>query len=283
MSKAGVASTSGSSGNLGPGFDYLGMALDLRTTATAILSEEWDIVSGDPSGMVRQAAGLVTDTPLSIDLKSNIPMGKGLGSSAACITSTMAAAMLATGQVLDRDRIVAAGFEMESHYDNVAASVYGGIVVCSPQGYVRSLELHDSLVVLLAVPDETLSTQQARLALPGDIALGAAARTSARTVFLVEGLRTGDLELLREVGQDELHEPHRIRMRPIIGKVISAARSSGAGAAAMSGAGPAVLAFTDAENRQSVSDGMLKALGGAGEILELSLGEGLRVEPGGAS
>jgi homoserine kinase len=281
MPDAVAVSTSASSGNLGPGFDYVGMALDLRTTATALAADKWNVTSPDPSGIIQQAAAAISDTPLQIEITSNIPMGKGLGSSAACITATMGAAMLATGQEIDLDRIMAAGFEMEGHYDNVAAAVYGGIVVCSPQGKVLQLQVHESLRILLALPDETLSTQQARLALPGDISLGAAARTTARAIFLTEGLRTGDVGLLREVGQDELHEPHRIKMRPIIGKVITAARSAGAGAAAMSGAGPAVLAFVDADNQQSVADSMLKALGGAGEILEPGLGAGLKVESGG--
>ena len=272
-----VASASASSGNLGPGFDYLGLAFEYRTVATATTSAEWEITSGDPDGLVRQAAELISPQPLQIDLTGDIPIGKGLGSSAACIAATMAVALMASGEEPTPQRIVEAGYKIEGHYDNMAAAVYGGLVICSPQGFVRKLEIHKTISILVALPDETLSTQQARLALPGDVPLGAAARSSARTVFLVEGLRTGDMDLLREVGQDELHEPHRIRMRPIIGEIITAARGAGAGSAAMSGAGPAVLAFTDAAGVNQVSTAMTAAMHGAGEVVEMGIGEGLLI------
>lgn len=271
-------SVSASAGNVGPGFDYVGLALDLRTTARAALATTWNVTSPDPAGMVLQAAQSASEEPLSIHVTSNIPMGKGLGSSAACITAVIGAALLATGQPLDRGRIVQLGYEMEDHYDNVAAAVHGGLVACSPQGYVRTFALHERIRVIIGIPDETLPTDQARLALPGDVSLGTAARTTSRTVFLIEGLRTGDLELLAEVGQDELHEPHRIHMRPIIGKVITAARAAGAAAAVMSGAGPAVLAFTGIEDVAVVSRSMHEAMGGAGEVREIGIGTGLSAE-----
>ncbi len=272
-------STAASSGNLGPGFDFIGLALDLRTTARVSPSDVWTVSSPDPSGMVLQAARSVSDQPLSIHVTSDIPMGKGLGSSAACITAAIGASLLATRQPLDLDRIVRAGYEIEDHFDNVAAAVHGGLVVCSPQGFVKMFTMHESIRVVVALPDETLPTDLARLALPGDVPLGAAARTTARTVFLIEGLRTGDLELLREVGQDELHEPHRIRMRPLIGKVITAARAAGAAASVMSGAGPAVIAFTTDELVDPISDAMLKALGGAGEVRTIAVGTGIQRLP----
>ncbi|NNL47315.1 MAG: homoserine kinase [Acidimicrobiia bacterium] len=268
-------STAASSGNLGPGFDYIGLALDLRTTARVSLSDAWHVSSPDPSGIILKAAQAVSDQPVSIHLTSEIPMGKGLGSSAACITATLGAVLLATSQPLDLDRIVHEGFELEDHYDNVAAAVYGGLVVCSPQGYVKCFDVHERIRILIALPDETLPTDLARLALPGDVPLGAAARTASRTVFLIEGLRTGNLDLLKEVGQDELHEPHRIRMRPVIGKVITAARSAGAAAAVMSGAGPAVLAFTTGDLEEAIGAAMLEALDGAGEVRRIETGSGI--------
>ncbi len=268
-------SSAASSGNLGPGFDYIGLALNLRTTARVSLSDAWQVRSPDPSGIILEAARAISDQPVSIQLTSEIPMGKGLGSSAACITATIGAVLLATAQPLDIDRIVRVGYELEDHYDNVAAAVYGGLVVCSPQGYVKRFDLHDEIRILIALPNETLPTDLARLALPGDVPLGSAARTASRTVFLIEGLRTGNLELLREVGQDELHEPHRIRMRPVIGKVITAARSAGAAAAVMSGAGPAVLAFTNADRQEAIGSAMLEALNGAGEVQTIETGSGI--------
>ena len=270
----GRASAPASSGNLGPGFDTLALALDLRCTVTAspaplmTIEENGGSTELDEADMVARAVAAAVDRPMHLVIESDIPQARGLGSSSAVTAAAAAAALRAHGEEAVDDRVFEIVAELEGHSDNAAAAVYGGLV--STRGSaVRHLEMEPSLVPIVAVPDFPLATDDARAALPATVALAAASRNIARTIFLVEGLRTGEAAAFAGAAGDELHETPRAPLSPLTGRLIVAARNAGALHAAWSGAGPAALALATTAGAGSVVAALESALAGGGEVLTL--------------
>lgn len=257
-----------SSANLGPCFDCAALALDLRCTVTVAPAPDWEVTSsGAPAGpdvrgpMIGIVHAAVPQAgPMRMGIDTEIPQARGLGSSAALIAATVAAVTVLTGEPRDPDDVFATAARIEGHPDNVAAAIYGGLVTVAPGGSVRSMPLHSSLVPLLAVPDATLSTEEARRALPQVTPLRAAARSVARAVFLFEGLRTGSREAFLQAAGDELHETHRASLSPVTVRLVQAARGAGALHASWSGAGPSVLALVTEAEKEAVSAALAEVL-----------------------
>ncbi len=253
----GEASAPASSANLGPGFDTLALGLDIRCVARAEPSSEWSIISDgvDPgpeaAAFVMSAATAAADRPFRIEVTSDIPRASGLGSSAAVAAAVSAAALRTTGTEPDRDQLFGIVADLEGHYDNAAATVYGGLVSVV-NGTVLHLEMSESLVSVVAVPAARLRTTAARDALPEQVSHAAAARNAARVVALVEGLRTADPAALAAAAGDELHESHRMSLSPATQALMRAAAAAGALHVAWSGAGPSVLALTTADRTGDV-------------------------------
>lgn len=270
----GEASAPASSGNLGPGFDTLALALSLRCTATAEPSETMTISELgstsrlDPSDMIYQAVDLSVGRPMHVTLVNEIPPARGLGSSGAVAAAVAAAAAKSLGSGLDRRRIFEIVTELEGHADNPAASVFGGLVVAATSG-VKQLRLHDSLHPIVGIPNAKLRTADARLSLPDTVLLEVAARTISRLSFLLVGLLEGDVGALGHAGGDEIHEEPRAELSPISGELMEAARDAGAAHACWSGAGPSVLAFSTEASRGRVIGAMGGVLGTSGEVLSL--------------
>ncbi|MBU1227656.1 MAG: homoserine kinase [Actinobacteria bacterium] len=280
-----AASAPGSSANLGPGYDVLALALDLRCRVTVIESAEWSVRSGgapaDPGGasLARRAAESAAPGvgPLAVAVESEIPIARGLGSSAALIVATIAAVRALAGGSTDPGDLLGIAAGVEGHPDNVAAALFGGLVAVGPGGGVRSLGVHPSLRVLVAVPDATLPTERARLATAGPVETAVAARTAARLAFLIEGFRTGDPAALASAAGDELHEERRAHLSPITGRLIGAARDAGALHACWSGVGPSALALVTEATMEQVGAALAGALEG-GYVLSPDLDrEGLVV------
>ncbi len=273
----GTASAPASSANLGPGFDVVALALGLRCTVAVAAAGEWSLASAGADAaslsLVRRAAEAAVPEcgPFAVEVESAIPVGRGLGSSAALVAGVAAAVRAAAGLPESREQVVRVAAAIEGHADNAAAAVHGGAVAVSPGGRVYGLEVHPSLRVLVAVPAAVLPTTVAREALRGPIDTATAARTAARLAFLVEGLRRGDAALLAEAAGDELHEKRRAHLSPLTGALVAAAREAGAAHAAWSGAGPSAVAL--------VGDGEVAAVRAAWE--DLLAGEGgVVLEPG---
>ena len=258
-----TASAPASSANLGPGFDVLALALGLRSGVTATPASDW----AGPDFCVRVARQATDSDPVALAVESGIPIGKGLGSSAAVAAATVAATQAAHGEAVDRDDVYRRVAALEGHADNAAAAVYGGFVAVLPGGARRSLVVHPSLQLVVGVPDQKLPTSEARAALPDQVSLGAAVRTIARVEGLIQGLVEGDATLLRAVGADELHEPYRAALRPVISSMLEAARRAGAFHACLSGAGPSVLAVADASTAAAVAAALAEVVGTDGEVL----------------
>jgi homoserine kinase len=273
------------SANLGPGFDSLGLALDLWNETIITLAIEYSvqvngegkekISPGENNLIIRSAQRLAEYVgkrlpPFHLDCINRIPLSSGLGSSAAAKLTGLLGANALLGKPLSKDEILNLAAEMEGHPDNVAPALLGGLVVSTVEdGKVFAHKVnadanHDSPIqVTVVLPDFHLSTQQARAALPEQITLKDAVHNISRTVLVTEAFRNGDLDLLGKAMTDTLHQPYRLWLIPGAREAMDAAKEAGASAAALSGAGPSVIAFS-AKRDPAISEAMTHAFQQAG-------------------
>lgn len=251
--------------NLGPGFDCLAMALELYNIVEFIQVSHTNLiieVSGEgatsiPCGednLVYQAAQQVfkqvgfQPTGLKIRLVNQIPPARGLGSSTAAILGGAMAANLLAGGPLSQKEIISLASALEGHPDNVAAAALGGIVLSvQSEGELINVKIEPppELRCVIAIPDFTLGTEISRDALPTQVSFQDAVFNLGRVALLVAALQRNDIQLLGTAVEDRLHQPFRASLVPGIKKVLAAAKLAGARGVALSGAGPAVIAFVD--------------------------------------
>jgi homoserine kinase len=248
--------------NLGPGFDCLGMALDLWNEVRFSLEGDGVVVSveglgaaglpRDGSNLVARAfrrlyeeAGEASPAGLRIHCDIRVPTSSGLGSSSTAIVAGLLGANALLGRPFDRDRILELAAAMEGHPDNVAAALFGGltIVVQRRDRLLIKKILVPEVHVALAVPDLPFSTDAARADLPTEVTMADAVFNLQRTPLVVEALRTADLELLSQVMDDRLHQASRLKRIPGGRTAWLAAQNAGAAAVAISGSGPSLIAF----------------------------------------
>lgn len=200
---------------------------------------------------------------LALTADSDIPVGRGLGSSAAAIVAGAAAANALLGMELKPETLLSACAEIDGHPDNVAPAVYGGATLAlqRPAGGFLAvpLEVHASITFVFAVPDFALETKRARAVLPGSVPHATAAIAAARGAALVRGLATGDTALLAIALDDVLHVPYRRDLVRGFDAVTSAARTAGAHGATLSGSGPTVVALAPSSRASAVADAMRRA------------------------
>jgi homoserine kinase len=222
--------------NLGPGFDVLAMAVDLWLEVEAEESDEpeWEF-EGEGAELLAASPNPLSTLPMRGWVASDIPVGVGLGSSAAARVA--AAALLG-----DEDPIGAAGRE-EGHYDNVAAAVMGGVVAVVGDE-VHGLPVPDLEVALFVAPSP-VPTEQARAVLPDMVRREDAVFNAGRVAALVQILHSRQWPMLDAALDDRLHQAHRMSLYPWVQDVMDAAREAGAYGAALAGAGPSVFAFCE--------------------------------------
>ena len=276
------ASAPSSSGNLGPGFDVLGLALDLRCVVTAVPDDRMTADDGDgpvdlePDDMLSGAVMAVADRPMALSVENAIPRTRGLGSSSAVTAAAAVAAARALGREPLREEIYELVAEIEGHGDNAAPAVYGGLMAVGSNGPHR-LEINAAIIPVVGIPDARLATRRARQVVPNEVPVAAASRNVGRAVLLVEALRTGDPLAFAAAAGDEFHEAARGPLSPITTAMIDAARSAGALHAAWSGAGPTALALATAETQSAVVDALKRVLRSSGVARVLSVDfDGLR-------
>ncbi|MDU4698133.1 MULTISPECIES: homoserine kinase [Paenibacillus] len=259
-----------STANLGPGFDTLGMALNLYSwiemkpadsTVFRLHGGNLEGLPTDKSNLVYQVAQSVfaeagvTLPELDISMKSDIPLTRGLGSSASAIVGALFAANLLIGEPLSQAKLFDMATALEKHPDNVGASLFGGIITATWDGAhadVLRIEPPAELEVLVAIPDFQLSTSKAREALPKQISLQDAVYNVSRTSLLIAALSAGRLDLIPNAMRDRLHQPYRASLVPGMARILEEATAHGALGAALSGAGPTLLCLTD--RRQGMDD-----------------------------
>ncbi len=191
--------------------------------------------------------------PLRLTVANEIPIGRGLGSSAAALVAGVAVGLAASGEVKP-DEVFRVAADLEGHPEQVGAAVYGGLILVTADGRPRPLPLHPAIRVVVAVPDGVLATSEARLAVRPQQPLDVVVRSLSRMSALTAGLITGDRGLLGAAAGDEIHEAPRSAMSPEVGRLIALGLGAGAWHAARSGAGPSVVAFCgDAELDRVIS------------------------------
>lgn len=263
-----------SSANLGPGFDSLALALELhlRVTVTplsagaeqlTVVGEGADEIGIDAGnrfliGLEHGLQEFELEPPvMRIEMDNEIPLARGLGSSAAAAVAGLLVAEAMAGAKLGDERILRIATDIDGHPDNVAAAMYGGFVIVGSDGggAPRAVRFGppESLHAAVFIPDAPLRTAEMRAALPASVTHADAARNVASTAMVVAALAGGRLELLSAMSEDRLHEPYRAQHLPELPALVEAARSAGALGAALSGAGSAVLALAsdDATARRS--------------------------------
>jgi len=283
------------SANLGPGFDCLGLALDLWLEVTARPAERDRFVYlGDGhvpdgpdnlvhEGLRRAFAALGRPPPaVAIEARNPIPLARGLGSSSAALVAGAALADAWSGGALGRDGVFQLTADLEGHPDNVAPAVYGGFTVSAARlegGYATAmLEVPPRWRLLFGVPAYGLPTERARAALPAKVPREDAVRTASRAALWVLAVTHDRPELLRTASLDVLHEPYREHLVPGLGTARAALRAAGAHAAFLSGAGPTVGAVVDAAHEEACRTVLADYAGAQGRVLSLGAAGGYRVE-----
>jgi homoserine kinase len=256
-----------SSANLGPGFDVLAAALSLHLELEVTETGEFAVdpgVAGVPTDRthlcVRAFESLHPADGLRFQVTSEIPLARGLGSSAAAIVAGLMAADHLYELGLGRDEVYAKAVEIEGHPDNVAAAVYGGFALCPrPEdgGGVLPrpvrLEPPEGVEGILVIPGDEVPTSAARAALPAAVPLDDAVENVAAASQLVLGIERSDLALIRRGLADRLHQPHRAALYERSLELIAQAQSLGAIGATISGAGPTVLVWSFWQDSGKVS------------------------------
>lgn len=252
------------SANLGPGFDCLAMTLDLwnEVDLTVVSSGVQFSISGegqaqiprDETNLIWRSAAYIFEQAgqplpgLRIECRNQIPLGSGLGSSAAAILAGMLGANALLSEPFTRRQVLDLAAEMEGHPDNVSAALLGGLVVVISQGgtFLSTQFSTPPLRVAVVLPEVYLPTKVARAVLPRQVPLADAVYNLGRVPLVVEALRTGNLDLLTQVMEDRLHQPFRLKLIAGAEQAVDCARKAGSAAVALSGAGPALIAFGDA-------------------------------------
>jgi homoserine kinase len=268
-----------SSANLGPGYDVMAAALDVFLELEVEETEEF---SFDPGGLdvptardnlvVRAFETLHSADGIAFRLRETIPLGRGLGSSAAAIVAGLVAADHLYELALDQLELLAMATRLEGHPDNVAAAIFGGIVICDPipeggKPDASRFPPPDGLEGVLVIPNfEEVPTEEAREAIPKQIPTRDALGNIFSAARLTLGLYRGDLGLIAASLRDNIHQGRRRDLYPRSMELIESSTELGALGATISGAGPTVLVWTTWQDAGKVVDELERQCGGWAEI-----------------
>jgi homoserine kinase len=251
----------GTTANLGPGFDCLGMALELFNlvrvetgrSGVEIIGEGAQVLPAGPENLVYRAMERVFRhvgaplPPLALSCYNAIPLARGLGSSSAAIVGGMVVANALLGNPLTPQALLELAADMEGHPDNVAPALLGGcqiVVRVDGRLHTAPVALPQDLWAVVLVPDQPMPTGQARAVLSPMVSRDDAVFNLGRVALLVNALAGGRLEDLRWATQDRLHQPAREALFPPMRLIFRAALEAGALGVFLSGAGSSILALT---------------------------------------
>ncbi len=269
------------SANLGPGFDTLGLALEIYDEYTFRPGDEAGVrIDGEaagetptgPDNLALRAAVFLADrlgaefSHMDVEQDSAIPVSRGLGASAAGVVTGLLAANHALGDALSIRELAGLAIEIEGHADNVLPALVGGLVVVAAsetKAEWMRVDYPASLQVALAVPELRVTTNAAREVLPDRVPFADAIHNVSRTALLVSALQHDRLDLLATAMDDRLHEPYRRRLHPALDAMLAAARGAGAMGAALSGSGSTVIALCQGDAEPAAA-AMLRACQEAG-------------------
>ncbi len=261
-----------SSANLGPGFDVLALALDLYLEVEAHRASEtsitWSGTGGaevpldDSNLIVRALREMLPDESFRLKVRNAIPIGRGLGSSAASIVAgLLIGARLGRARVTS-ERLLEHALPLEGHGDNLAAAIFGGFCLVTPRGSgvsAHRLPWPAAWRAVFLVPNAVSPTHEARRLVPARPERSDAIFNLARVGEWTLAVTRRDHRLLASAMEDRLHQPGRSRAYPYLNGAIAAARLAGAWGAALSGAGGSVIAISASARTDAVGDAMVEA------------------------
>ncbi|MDM7937856.1 MAG: homoserine kinase [Cyanobium sp. CZS 48M] len=268
--------------NLGPGFDCLGAALELNNhfelRAIEGDGERFDLViegsegahlRGGPDNLVYRSAQRVWkeagQQPVALEARVRlaVPPARGLGSSATAIVAGLIGANALVGEPLSKEKLLELAIDIEGHPDNVVPSLLGGLCMtaraASHRWRVVRCEWQESVKAVVVIPAIRLSTSEARRVMPKVIPISDAVVNLGSLTLLLQGLRTGNGDLIADGMHDRLHEPYRWGLIQGGRQVRQAALDAGAWGCVISGAGPSLLALSSADHALAVSRAMVSA------------------------
>ncbi len=277
MPSKATAHVPASTTNLGPGFDVLGLALQLYSTISLeeidagteiqVAGVDADKLNNNANNIAYRAANVVFDkagykpSGLRLVLTNGIPAIRGLGGSGTAILGGLLTANALCNEPFSRSELLDFATEFEGHPDNVAASLLGGLVISMMEdNHVHwvQLDCDSALQVVVAIPNFSLSTKAARSVLPKTVDFADAIHNVSRSSMLVAAIATGKLEMLSLAMADRLHQPYRTSLIPGFDDVAESAMHAGALSVALSGAGPSVAAYC-ATSTDEVATQMVRA------------------------
>ena len=268
--------------NLGPGFDCLGAALELNNRfemrciegdgerfELVIEGSEGAHLRGGPDNLVYRAAQRVWkeagEQPIAVEARVRlaVPPARGLGSSATAIVAGLMGANALIGEPLSREKLLELAIDIEGHPDNVVPSLLGGLCMtakaASHRWRVVRCEWSSEVIPVVAIPSFRLSTSEARRVMPKTISIADAVTNLGSLTLLLQGLRTGNGDLIADGMHDRIHEPYRWGLIQGGRQVRSAALEAGAWGCVISGAGPSILALSSRDQAGAVSRAMVRA------------------------
>jgi len=276
------------SANIGPGFDSLGIALNLYNKFIIEEIEEGLIINGCDKEYANENNLIHTSMlkcfeklgykpkGIRIAIDSEIPVSRGLGSSAACILAGVVSANELAKGGLSKDEILKIATEIEGHPDNVAPALFGGMIasiVDNGSVYYSKIKVADGLKFYALIPDFELSTKKARSVLPKVIPFDDGVFNVGRTALMVAAFTNGEFDLLKVASKDKLHQKYRGVLIEEYDKIIEKCEEIGFCGTFLSGAGPAIIAIDKENNKNFHSDlfNFLSELGSKWEIKEVNM------------
>lgn len=253
------------SANIGPGFDCLGIAFNLYDVFEVEEIENGLIIEGCSEEYKNENNLVVISMKkcfkkigynykgIRINMQCDLPVSRGLGSSAACILGGVIAANEIAGGVLNRDELLDIASGIEGHPDNLAPALYGGMTVSimdNGKVYTEKIRISDEIVFYAIIPDFYLSTKKSRSVLPRVINYNDAVFNIGRTALLISALSSGNYEMLETACQDKLHELYRGNLINNYNDIKSKCRELGALGVFLSGAGPTIMSIVHRENNE---------------------------------
>jgi len=265
MPRSATVRVPATSANLGPGFDSIGLALAITQDVTLSMAHE-PVTSDGLTRLVLDAAraafrlARVQVPDLTASGSYAIPIGRGLGASAAARAAGITGANELLGRVLSPDQMLSLGAGLEGHADNMAPALFGGLQVVVREGEQYrhvSVPVAPGLKVVLFVPAFEMPTNESRKALPQTVSRDDAVHNLGRAALLIAALTSGRWDLLDAASQDRLHQPAREKIFPAMPHIFAAAKAAGALAAYLSGGGSSIAALA-LEGEERIARAMMQ-------------------------
>lgn len=270
MTSAATIRVPASTANLGPGFDALSLGLARYLKISVEPAQELEIAAGgvdrhliptSKNNLICRVADRVAEQrkrtlpPYRMRIENEIPLARGMGSSAAAIIAGISCYEALTGDRLDEADLFRCAFEFEPHPDNLAAALYGGLIAAAVADnggvLVSRLNIAEGMSAVVVIPSFELSTEKARSVLPDTYSRRDVVYNVQRAALTVAALTTGNKPMIREAMRDRVHQPYRAKLIPGLEDILSL-EAPGLLGVALSGAGPTVLAIAEPERAAEV-------------------------------